>query len=420
MRDRMALLSPAVKNSKKVAALVFGGFLITAGLLLFPHREAAQTQRRGMENAQALGSFFKALDDMKNGRRIEPVRIVHYGDSHTAADILTAEIRKQFQRDFGNGGAGYMIARNPFSTPRRGVISGATPGWIVDGIGKGAGNDGFYGLAGISLTTTKKDERMWLETSCNHLEVYYMRWPGGGTIDITVDGTSVLDQPLSLNSDLPGPDYFTYECPGDGDHKIEIRTLTPGRSRILGIVAEHIAPRTGISYDVLGINGARLTRLLSWNPNILADNVIQRKPDLIILAYGTNEVTDENWTVESYAHLLEGILDRFRRAAPDASIIVFGPPDRADNSTAGAKMPDLIEAQRRAAKQAGAAFWCSYDAMGGAGSMNNWVSQGLGQGDHVHLTGQGYLKMGDMFYEDIMKAYASKARSQPFNKAVKQ
>ena len=64
------------------------------------------------------------------GRR-RTVRIVHYGDSHTAADILTAEIRRQFQHDFGNGGAGYMIARNPFSTPRRGVASGATPGWIV-------------------------------------------------------------------------------------------------------------------------------------------------------------------------------------------------------------------------------------------------------------------------------------------------
>ena len=80
----------------------------------------AQTPRRGIENPAALSSFFKALDEMKNGHRLEPVRIAHYGDSHTAADILTAGIRRQFQHDFGDGGPGYMIARNPFSTQRRG------------------------------------------------------------------------------------------------------------------------------------------------------------------------------------------------------------------------------------------------------------------------------------------------------------
>jgi len=408
------MLSATYTSIRRLAAGL-GSALALLGLLTFLSYEGvAQTPRRGIENPAALSSFFKALDDMKNGRRLEPVRVAHYGDSHTAADILTADIRHQFQRDFGDGGPGYIIARNPFSTPRRGVTSGATTGWSVDGIGKNAGNDGFYGLAGISLTTEKADERMWLETNCNHFEVYYLRWPGGGTIDITVDGSSVLEQPMSLNSDAPLPDYFQYDLPSSSNHRIEIRTLKPGRIRILGIVAENIAPRSGVSYDVLGINGARLVRLLSWNSNTLADNVIERSPDLIILAYGTNEVTDDNWTVESYAHLLEEILDRFRRAAPKASIIVFGPPDRADNAVAGNKMPQLIEAQRRAAKLAGAAFWCSYDAMGGSGAMNNWVSLGLGQGDHVHLTGPGYLKMGDMFYEDLMKAYAaSKAKPRP-------
>ena len=47
------------------------------------------------------------------------------------------------------------------------------------------------------------------------------------------------------------------------------------------------------------------------------------------------------------------------------------------------------------------------------------IGEGSSIGPHVHLTGQGYLKMGDMFYEDLMKAYAAKAK-QPFNKAVKQ
>ena len=408
------------RHSKKLLGVAIGAVLGVLAVFVLAPADTAQSQRAGIENAAALNTFFRSLDALKAGRKLEPVRIVHYGDSHTAADILTAEIRHRFQHDFGDGGPGYIVARNPFSTPRRGVNSGATPGWNVDGIGKNnAGNDGFYGLAGISLTTDKSDERIWLQTVCNHFEVYFLKWPGGGTIDITVDGASVLDRPMSLNSDLPEPDYYSYDTPADRDHRLEIRTVTPGKARILGIVAEHISPGPGISYDVLGINGARAVRLLSWNRTVFVDNIVERKPDLIIVAYGTNEVTDSDWSVESYARMFSGILKNFRRAAPDASIIVFGPPDRADVPLAGSKMPQMIEAQRRAAKEAGAAFWCSYDAMGGAGSMNNWATQGLAQGDHVHLSGPGYLKLGDMFYEDLLRAYnESKARTPSKNRVA--
>jgi lysophospholipase L1-like esterase len=395
-----------------------GALFCAAGLLLSGRLSAAQPQSppRRVENAAALARFFRALDSIKTEHRLEPVRIAHYGDSHTAADILTAEIRRRFQREFGDGGPGYIVARNPFSTQRRGVDSGATPGWAINGVGKGAGNDGFYGLAGLSLTTEKANERMWLRTDCNHFEVYYLKQPGGGTIDIAVDGISELDEPISLKAAAPEVGYYPYDTPVISEHRLEIRTVSPGKARILGVVAEKITPGAGVSYDVLGINGARAERMLSWNRAVLGDNIKIRKPDLIILAYGTNEVTDGDWSVESYARMFSSILKMLRQSAPDASIIVFGPPDRADVALAGSKMPLMIEAQRRAAREAGAAFWNSYDAMGGAGSMNVWAAQGLAQGDHVHLTGPGYFKLADMFYEDVARAYEeskSSASSRP-------
>jgi lysophospholipase L1-like esterase len=231
---------------------------------------------RGIENAAALGSFYEALADIKSGRRTEPIRIAHYGDSHTAANILTAEVRRSFERDLSDG-------REP---------------------------------------------------------------------------------------------------------------LMQSRSRVI--------------YDVLGINGARAVRLLSWNESSFATSVERRNPDLIILAYGTNEVTDNNWSVESYQRMFVSILRRFRRAAPHASILIFGPPDRAVRAVGGwqsaSRMTALLEAQRRASIEMGAGFWSSYAAMGGAGSMNAWVARGLGQRDHVHLTAPGYIKLGDMFYDDLLSA----------------
>jgi lysophospholipase L1-like esterase len=370
---------------------------------------------RGVENPAGMDKFFRSLSTVK--RRIEPVRIMHFGDSHTAADILTAEIRRNFQREFGDGGAGYMVPRNPMSTPRRGVLSGATSGWTVDGIGGRVEVNGIYGLAGIGLSATQADERAWIEAQCNHFEVYFLRQPGGGTIDITVDGVSVLEQPMSLASDAPLPDYFTAPLPSDRMHRIEVRTVGTGKVRILGIVTEHIAP--GVSYDVLGINGARAKRLISWNNTAFVDNIVQRKPDLIIVAYGTNEVSDGDWTIESYQRMFAAILRTFRRAAPQASILVYGPPDRADIALGG-KMSAMIEAQRRAALEVGAAFWSSYGAMGGPGSMDVWASMGLGQGDRVHLTKDGYVRMGSMFYEDVYDAFkkyqARTPRNQPRKK----
>lgn len=365
---------------------------------------------RGVENPAALDKFFRSLSTVK--RRIEPVRIMHFGDSHTAADILTAEIRRKFQGEFGDGGAGYMVPRNPMSTPRRGVMSGATSGWTVDGIGGRVEVNGIYGLAGIGLSTTQADERAWIEAQCNHFEVYFLRQPGGGTIDITIDGMSVLEQPMSLASDAPLPDYFTAPLPSDRTHRIEVRTVGTGKVRILGIVTEHIAP--GVSYDVLGINGARAKRLISWNNTAFVDNIVQRKPDLIIVAYGTNEVSDDDWTIESYQRMFAAILRTFRRAAPQASILVYGPPDRADIALGG-RMSSMIEAQRRAALEVGAAFWSSYGAMGGPGSMDVWASMGLGQGDRVHLTKDGYVRMGSMFYEDVYDAFKKYQARAPRN-----
>jgi lysophospholipase L1-like esterase len=238
-----------------------------------------QTQAvRGIENAGALRSFYEALAAVREGRHAQPIRIAHYGDSHTAANILTAQIRRNFERDFGDGAQGVQA-----------------------------------------------------------------------------------------------------------------------RSRIL--------------YDVLGINGARAVRLLSWNEQSFMSSVSRRNPDLIILAYGTNEVTDNNWNIQSYQRMFVNIMRRFRRAAPNASILIYGPPDRAVRGALGwqsvAKMTALLEAQRRAGIEMGAAFWSSYAAMGGAGSMSLWVAKGLGQPDHVHLTARGYVRMGDMFYEDFLDAYQS-------------
>ena len=356
----------------------------------------------GIENPDALRNFFSELAASQSKQRIEPVRIMHFGDSHVAADVLTREIREHFQQEFGDGGPGFLVPRNPMATRRRGVLSGYSEGWVVEGIGGRYSPDAIYGPAGINLATSDPGERAWLETASNHFEVYFARQPNGGQVEITVDGVDALEEPLLLNSRVAKLDSIAIDLPDDAPHRIEVRTLSPGRVRLLGIVAEHLSG--GISYDVFGINGAKANRILTWNQQALNAAIRGRGPNLIILAYGTNEVTDGTWTPAAYESLLGEIIQSLHKGAPNASILIFGPPDRADLPVS-ARLSSLINAERRAALAHNAAFWSAYDAMGGAGSMMRWVRQGLAQADRVHLTSAGYAKLADMFYEDLRHAW---------------
>jgi lysophospholipase L1-like esterase len=370
-------------------------------LALVPQSQYAVQKTRGIENAPALDKFFKALNESKALRRMEPVRVMHFGDSHVAADVLTREIRERFQAEFGDGGAGYIVPRNPMATKRRGVVSGFSAGWTVEGIGGRYSVDAIYGPAGINLATTAPNERSWLETSANHFEVYFARQPNGGKIEITVDGVNALEEPILLTANVAKLDSVFIDLPDDAMHRLEVRTLSGGKVRLLGIVAEHLG--AGVSYDVFGVNGARANRILGWNQSSLAAAIRDRSPNLIVLAYGTNDVADSSWSPEAYEDLLTEIIQSFHRAAPDASILIFAPPDRGDLPLTQ-RLSLLINAERRVALANNAAFWSSFDAMGGAGSMSSWLRRGWAQADRVHLTGSGYARLASMFYEDLERA----------------
>jgi lysophospholipase L1-like esterase len=361
-----------------------------------------------IENAGRLATFFEALQSFHHGARRDAVQILHFGDSHVAADILSAELRNRFQHSFGDGGPGFILPRNPFSTPRKNVQSGASGDWIFEGFGVSGTGDGIHGLAGVSLNTIRAGENLWVEAPCKHVELFYLKQPDGGGIDIMLDGKSVLEKPLTLLSRNIVPAYFSFDAADDERRRIEVRTVASGEVRIFGVVAEHETP--GVVYDVLGINGARASRMNEWNQAVFSDNVSHRKPDLIILAYGTNEVTDLDWTSSAYTQLYVDVIRRLKRAAPHAAILVWGPPDRAIRTRVGwrpvPQLRQLIEAQRRAAVLAGAAFWDARSAMGGEGAIIRWAKRGLAQADHVHLTGAGYLTLADKFYEELERQMA--------------
>jgi lysophospholipase L1-like esterase len=139
-----------------------------------------------------------------------------------------------------------------------------------------------------------------------------------------------------------------------------------------------------------------------------------------VLAYGTNDAGNKDYTFAMYKAMFAGLLAKLRQAAPTASILVLGPPDRMFRSRyTMAPFPRLemiAQAQREAALEHGCAFWNLRERMGGAGAMKRWVTAGAAQADYVHFTAPGYRLIGATLFNDLMEQYATfvKVRDRVF------
>jgi lysophospholipase L1-like esterase len=351
----------------------------------------------------ALVPVFEQLYRLADGVSHDPVHIIHYGDSHTAADEWTAVLRDSFKERFGDGGSGFSLAGHPFVGYRRlDAPGGGTPLWHSDGF-RSASGDGPLGLGGMSITSDRAGQSVYLDTDCDFLEVYYLQQPDGGSMELS-DGDQVLDE-IHTAGEL-GPGFVRYVVP-PGPHRFTLKTLDSHPVRLFGWVADK---QTGVTYEALGINGAEASVIMKWDPKLLAAYLERRDPGMIVLAYGTNEASDPNWNSESYQDLFSSVLERIRQDAPAASILVLGPTDRWYRVRGVGWRPldgvdRIIAAERAACRDHGAAFWDSRQRMGGKGSMRDWVYSGLAQADYVHFTGAGYRRLADALFCDLMRQF---------------
>ena len=354
------------------------------------------------ENPAALVPFFEQLYRHQSGALPGPVHVLHYGDSHTAADEWTSDLRELFQQKFGDGGSGYTLPGRPYKGYRHvSVKTGSTRGWRTEGV-TGKLGDGLHGLGGISMSASKPHESIYLLAEGEAFELYYLRQPGGGSFELYDNGELV--ERVSTGGDA-APAYYRIET-DPGLHRLEVETTDRAPVRLFGWTADKAA---GVTYEPLGINGASAPMILEWNEDVLDSNIARRNPALIVLAYGTNEAGRKDWTVETYKEVFTRILERIRKAAPTATILVIGPPDRYIRTRKGwvalESVDTIVEAQRQAALAQGCAFWDLRAKMGGKGAMRQWVLAGMAQADHVHFTAPGYRRIGAAVFRDLMGQY---------------
>ncbi|MCA9633839.1 MAG: hypothetical protein KC766_39585, partial [Myxococcales bacterium] len=120
--------------------------------------------------------------------------------------------------------------------------------------------------------------------------------------------------------------------------------------------------------------------------------------------------------MDQYHETMKAVLQQARKAVPDAGCLILAAMDRAEKKGASlqsmAVIPALVKEQRSTAREVGCAFFNTYEAMGGPGSMAAWVGRGLGQADLTHPTGSGSEVLASWIFRALMRGYDAFNRAQ--------
>jgi lysophospholipase L1-like esterase len=383
-----------------------------------------------------LEHAFEVLAGLEDGHRHDDVRVLQYGDSHTASDLGVAVFRHALQVRFGEGGRGFVPLGRPWKTfggdgLHTGMDAEFEPSRVKYAKGSFTGEGGCYGLLGVGIETEHANAKAWTEVSApaSHIELAYAAQPQGGSFDVIIDG-SQAGRVATRGAEAKGG-FFAFDVT-DAPHRVEVRAVGDGDVRIYGMNLDR--PSAGVVVDALGINGAQFSTPLRWGEACFAEQVRHVSPDLVVLAYGTNEALEPGLTDAQLERQMVDLLGRVARAQPTASCMILGPPDlarrqraekpekpgktrkadRTDASSKGAdgwttwpRVTEIVAVEKRVAEAAGCAFYDQMEAMGGAGSMAQWASEADPRGgrDRVHLRRTGYAQLATSFATDLTHAY---------------
>jgi lysophospholipase L1-like esterase len=383
----------------------------------------------GIDGTMARGAF--------SSRRLT---ILQLGDSHTAADFFTGRVRERLQEAYGTGGAGYIVPGVPHPGVRSAMFKDeASDGWNYEALQKSAENSRFFlsGFnavarhAGAVINLTARDALGY-----DGLKVAFLKQPGGGHAQVLIDGA------LSGEIDLDGASdqraILSARAPGASTHairEIAVRSTSDAPVTVTGIHVERDGD--GVSYLSLGFPGATVQVLEKLAVANLSDDMRRIAPDIIVLAFGTNEGFNDALDIGAYSAEYQRVIAKLKFLQPDARIVLIGPPDGArlpgaahpcsggatghdcgETATrsievSGAshcrfetppKLAQVRDAQRAIAEKAGAMFWDWSSIMPGPCGAQTWAAATppLMAHDYVHMTLDGYRLSADKFADFLI------------------
>jgi lysophospholipase L1-like esterase len=374
-------------------------------------------------------ALWESLQQLEKGTRTQPLRIIQLGDSHTAGDYFTGQLRQRLQRQFGNAGIGWLTPGYITNQRSHQVLLRSLGKWTLSD-SKIARHTGTFPLGGFINTSAGN----------SILEIQAKEPLPAGQWQLSIWQQS-RQTPWSLA--LAGGKVS--KLPGQGDPKAawrlgsqsieasnidRLRLLAPTGGKLGGVILDRQAP--GITLDALGINGAVANVINRWDEASLRQQLQWRDPQLIILAYGTNEAFGQDLVPQTYEDELRQAIRKLRVAAPNAAILLIGAPSsaksKAPNINGGCRLPlppallKVQNSQRRIAHQEKTLYWDWAAMMGGNCGAQVWLKQKIPfmRPDLVHMSPEGYAASADALYMALLREMDAGLKREQFRREKSQ
>ena len=351
-----------------------------------------------------LDHFYDSL--LKGGM----VRVIHYGDSPTTADLITADVRGMLQKQFGDAGAGYVLIARPWAWYNHRGMGMEAVNWDIDVAGKPEFKDGMFGLGGGRFRGTPGSVANWTLKAgqAQSVEVAYLAQPGGGSFVFEADGLEIGG--VDTEAEAPRAGFVTFALPLRAS-EMRVR-VTQGSVQLYGV--EFRKDSAGVLYSSLGVNGASVTLLSrAFDKAYLSAQLAHYRPDLVVLAYGTNESGYPGFVDTTWVGEMATAVKRVRAALPEAAILLMSPMDRGEvkpDGTIGTieTLPRLVAKEKLLAKDLGVGFFNTFEAMGGQGTMAKWYAAQprLVGADYIHPLPAGAKIVGELLYDSLRDGYS--------------
>ncbi len=381
-----------------------------------PHYSFVRYNENVINEKSALDSFYYKLSQLKNSGK-GSISIVHIGDSHLQADMMTSVLRDGFREYFGDAGRGvifpYQVAN---SNGPKDLTSHSNQSWKTGRITSSdkVAKCGIMGYvleapsdkASINIHLKDKEGK---QEKFNRLVFFLCN----DSVCYKVSDTG-LNAPIIFNTKSQNKPNCVAVNTDSFVSGFELARITQGKGNyeFYGVSLEK-KDAAGVIYHTIGVNGARYDQYAA-DP-IFWDQLKELKADLVVVSMGTNEAQNPYISEEAMLRGVDSFFRQLAKVAPNVPVLITTPCGSYFRQKSPNKGVDNVSRYLYSyAVKHKHAVWDMYNIGGGMQGIPSLKKFNLIAHDLVHYNQAGYELQGLLLLNAMAAGYNIYQKAHPY------